>query len=93
MPKEQVWLLMVVHDVSAFHGYWPIEPRQVDPRLGTADQLKDMVDAAHTAGIRVMMDYVVNHVHEDHIYYQNNPEWFNQGCSAAPKIVIGQNIV
>ena len=69
-----------VHDVSAFHGYWPIEPRQVDPRLGTADQLKDMVDAAHSVGIRVMMDYVVNHVHEDHIYYQENPEWFNQGC-------------
>ena len=69
-----------VHDVSAYHGYWPIEPRQVDPRLGTADQLKEMVDAAHTAGIRVMMDYVVNHVHEDHTYYQENPEWFNQGC-------------
>lgn len=69
-----------VHDVSAFHGYWPIEPRQVDPRLGTSDQLKEMVDAAHTAGIRVMMDYVVNHVHQDHTYYQDNPEWFNQGC-------------
>ena len=69
-----------VHDVSAFHGYWPIEPRQVDPRLGTADQLKEMVDTAHSAGIRVMMDYVVNHVHQDHTYYQDNPEWFNQGC-------------
>ena len=69
-----------VHEVSAFHGYWPVEPRQVDPRLGSADQLKEMVAAAHTAGIRVMMDYVVNHVHEDHIYYQENPEWFNQGC-------------
>jgi len=69
-----------VHDVSAFHGYWPVEPRQVDPRLGTADQLKEMVDTAHSAGIRVMMDYVVNHVHQDHTYYQDNPEWFNQGC-------------
>jgi glycosidase len=69
-----------VHDVSSFHGYWPVEPRQVDPRLGTEEQLKSMVNAAHDAGIRVMMDYVVNHVHEDHTYYQNNPEWFNQGC-------------
>ena len=69
-----------VHDVAAYHGYWPVEARQVDPRLGTADQLKAMVDAAHGAGIRVMMDYVVNHVHEDHTYYQENPEWFNQGC-------------
>ena len=69
-----------VHDVSAFHGYWPIAAREVDPRLGTAQQLKAMVDAAHNAGIRVMMDYVVNHVHQDHTYYQENPEWFNQGC-------------
>ena len=69
-----------VHDVAAYHGYWPVEARQVDPRLGTADQLKTMVDAAHESGIRVMMDYVVNHVHQDHTYYQNNPEWFNQGC-------------
>ncbi|MED6338803.1 MAG: alpha-amylase family glycosyl hydrolase, partial [Candidatus Thermoplasmatota archaeon] len=69
-----------VHDVSAFHGYWPIEAREVDPRLGTADQLKEMIDAAHNSGIRVMMDYVVNHVHQDHTYYQDNPEWFNQGC-------------
>ena len=69
-----------IHDVAAYHGYWPVEPRQVDPRLGTADQLKTMVDAAHESGIRVMMDYVVNHVHQDHTYYQDNPEWFNQGC-------------
>ena len=69
-----------VHDVAAYHGYWPVEPRQVDPRLGTAEQLKTMVDTAHESGIRVMMDYVVNHVHQDHIYYQDNPEWFNQGC-------------
>ena len=68
------------HDVAAYHGYWPVEPRQVDPRLGTAEQLKTMVDAAHQSGIRVMMDYVVNHVHQDHTYYQDNPEWFNQGC-------------
>ncbi len=69
-----------VHNVAAYHGYWPVEARQVDQRLGTAEQLKEMVDAAHGAGIRVMMDYVVNHVHEDHSYYQENPEWFNQGC-------------
>ena len=69
-----------VHDVAAYHGYWPVEARQVDPRLGTAEQLKSMVDAAHGAGIRVIMDYVVNHVHEGHTYYQDNPEWFNQGC-------------
>ena len=69
-----------VHDVSAFHGYWPIEARGVDPRLGTSEDLQAMVQAAHASGIRVMMDFVVNHVHEDHEYYDAHPDWFNTGC-------------
>ncbi len=69
-----------VHDVSAFHGYWPIEARGVEPRLGTEAELQAMIDAAHDDGMRVMMDFVVNHVHEDHEYAQNNSDWFNTGC-------------
>ena len=51
-----------------------------------------MVNAAHDAGIRVMMDYVVNHVHEDHTYYQNNPEWFNHEVFVELQLVIGLKI-
>ena len=39
-----------------------------------------MVEKAHDSGIRVMMDFVVNHVHEDHSYVQDHPNWFNAGC-------------
>jgi len=69
-----------VHDVAAFHGYWPVEARGVDARLGTPGELQEMVDVAHDAGIRVMMDFVVNHVHENHEYFDAHPEWFNSGC-------------
>ena len=69
-----------VHDVSAFHGYWPTEARGIEPKLGTEDELHALVQAAHDHDIRVMMDFVVNHVHEQHTYYQDNPEWFNAGC-------------
>ena len=68
------------HMVSGYHGYWPTQPRQVDPRFGGEVALDEMIEAAHDAGIRVMADFVVNHVHEDHIYYQEHPEWFNEGC-------------
>ena len=68
------------HEVSSYHGYWPIEPREVDNRLGTEIELENLISAAHENGIRVMGDFVVNHVHEDHPYYTNNPDWFNQGC-------------
>ncbi len=69
-----------VHDVAAFHGYWPTEARGVDPRLGTPEELHEMVEVAHDAGLRIMMDFVVNHVHEDHEYFEAHPDWFNAGC-------------
>lgn len=71
------------HMVTGYHGYWPIEPREVDPRLGSADDLREMVTAAHEHGIRIMMDLVVNHVHEDHQYYRDHSDWFNDGCICA----------
>jgi neopullulanase len=66
--------------VTGYHGYWPIEPRSIDPRLGSEEDLRALVTAAHGRGIRLLMDLVVNHVHEDHRYYRDHPEWFNDGC-------------
>jgi len=61
---------------TGYHGYWPVRPREVDPRFGTAEELKELVRTAHANGIRVILDFVSNHVHEDHIYYREHPEWF-----------------
>ena len=69
-----------IHEVSGYHGYWPIEPRQVNPRFGGELALDELVEAAHSRGIRIIADFTINHVHEDHIYFQNHPEWFNEGC-------------
>lgn len=69
-----------VHHVAGYHGYWPVSPRDVDPRLGGPDALRAMVAAAHARGVRVLMDFVVNHVHEDHPYYTEHPDWFSAGC-------------
>jgi cyclomaltodextrinase len=35
-----------------------------------------MVDAAHTRKIKVILDFVANHVHQEHLFFQNHPEWF-----------------
>lgn len=69
------------HLVTGYHGYWPIRARELDPRLGTEDDLRRLVATAHARGIRVLADLVVNHVHEDHEYFAAHPEWFNDGCT------------
>jgi glycosidase len=68
------------HWVTGYHGYWPTRGREVDARLGGADALKAMVREAHKHGIRVLQDYVINHVHEEHEYVAAHPEWFRTGC-------------
>lgn len=68
------------HGVTAFHGYWPVKARAIDPRLGTEADLDALVAAAHERGIRVLMDFVINHVHQDHEYYAAHPDWFRTGC-------------
>ena len=69
-----------IHTVTAYHGYWPIRAREVDPRFGGEEALRAMVDEAHAHGIRILQDYVINHVHEDHEYMTAHPEWFRTGC-------------
>ena len=69
-----------VHLTMGYHGYWPVKSREVEPRLGGNDALKAVVAAAHAHGIRVLQDFVVNHVHQDHDYFQQHPQWFRTGC-------------
>jgi alpha-amylase len=45
----------------AYHGYWIQDWTAVDPALGTEEDLRAVVDAAHARGIRVLMDAIVNH--------------------------------
>ncbi len=73
------------HQFSGFHGYWPVDPFAIEGKLGDAwasseDRLKELITEAHARGIRVMFDLVLNHVHEDHVYRSEHPEWFGDGC-------------
>jgi alpha-amylase len=55
----------------AFHGYWADDYGRLDPRFGTEDDLKQLVDAAHARGIKVLLDVVYNHVGYGAQYVKN----------------------
>jgi len=61
---------------SGYHGYWPVHPTRIEPRFGGENALKSLVDKAHARGMSVMMDFVSNHVHQEHPWFQEHPEWF-----------------
>jgi alpha-amylase len=67
-----IWMTPFVEQIHAgvdegtgktygYHGYWTRDWTAVDPALGTKDDLRAVVNAAHRHGIRVLMDAVINH--------------------------------
>ena len=60
---------------SGYHGYWPVTSTTVDFRLGSEADVKEMLSVAHQNGLSVLLDYVANHVHEQHSVYQQHKDW------------------
>jgi|GEM_PF-305106 len=74
---------------SAYHGYWP-SPANIDysdpmnpnptplvePKIGSAMDLDALVEASHQGGVKVLFDYVMNHVDINSGLYQAHPDWF-----------------
>ena len=54
---------------AGYHGYWVTDFTQIDPHLGTNDELRGLVDAAHARGMKVYFDIITNHT-ADVIGYQ-----------------------
>ncbi|BAS28813.1 glycoside hydrolase family 13 protein [Limnochorda pilosa] len=56
---------------SAYHGYETTDYYQVDPHLGSLDDLKELVEAAHRRGMRVILDGVFNHCGPEFFAFQD----------------------
>ncbi|HEX6257014.1 MAG TPA: alpha-amylase family glycosyl hydrolase, partial [Euzebyales bacterium] len=46
---------------AGYHGYWITDFTQIDPHLGTNEELKALIDAAHERGMKVYFDIITNH--------------------------------
>jgi glycosidase len=64
-----IWLSPLFPSPS-HHGYDATDLRTVEPRLGTEDDLRDLLTQAHAAGIRVILDFAANHVSSAHPAFQ-----------------------
>jgi len=63
---------------SGYHGYWPIHHKKVEEKFGSMEKLKELINLAHKKNIKVLLDFVSNHVHQDHPFFKNNRNWFGK---------------
>jgi len=66
-----IWL-MPIHESPTYHGYDAIDYRSINPDYGTMDDFKAFLDAAHDRGIKVIIDYVMNHTSTEHPWFQKS---------------------
>jgi glycosidase len=64
---------------TGFHGYNPQDFYVVEEHFGTLQKLKELVEKAHTLGIKIIQDQVVNHTGPYHPWVDDTPTptWFN----------------
>ncbi len=73
-----IWL-MPINDSPSYHGYDAVDYRAINPDYGTMADFEAFLAAAHARGIKVIIDYVMNHCSNRHPWFvaaaQNNPAY------------------
>ena len=68
MGVQAIWM-SPIHPASSYHGYDVKDYSAVNPDYGTEADLKSLIDAAHAKGIKIYLDYVLNHTSKDHPWF------------------------
>lgn len=80
---------MVNTRYSGFHGYWPANLNKIEEHFGTLKELQEMVNKAHKKGIRILLDFTVNHVHKESDLWK---KYKDKGYFNTPAKVCGQDV-
>jgi glycosidase len=71
-----LWL-SPIHPSPSYHGYDVTDYTTVNPKLGTEADFDRLVSEAHRRGIKIYLDYVMNHTSDQHPWFtaaKNNPD-------------------
>ncbi len=56
---------------ESYHRYDTLDYYEIDPHMGTKEDLRTLVSRAHTLGIRVILDGVFNHISSNHFLFRD----------------------
>ncbi len=82
MGVEILWM-MPIHPIGIKNrkgelgSYYSISDfREVNPEFGTKADFKQLIEAVHDLGMKIILDWVANHAAWDNVWTLTNPEFF-----------------
>ena len=63
---------------TGYHGYWPVSATKVEEKFGDMDLARELVQIAHANDINVLWDFISNHIHQEHPFWKEHPNWFGK---------------
>lgn len=74
MGFNGIWLMPITAGTS-YHKYDVENYYDIDPQFGTLEDMKELVRTAHSMGIDIIIDLVVNHSSSSHPWFQSACEY------------------
>ncbi len=68
---DAIWFSPLYKSPQNDYGYDIADYKSIAPEYGTLEEFKELLDAAHSKGLRIIMDLVINHTSNEH-------EWFKE---------------
>jgi glycosidase len=76
-----VWITPMLENnmYMSYHGYAATDLYKIDPRFGSNELYKELVNQAHDKGLKIIMDHVSNHIGINHWWMKELPfaSWIN----------------
>lgn len=96
MGVEILWL-MPIHPIGVEHrkggmgSYYSVRDyKDVAPEYGTKEDFRELVDAAHELGMKVIIDWVANHTAWDNVWAEaGHLDWYTLDSSGSMQPPIG----
>jgi glycosidase len=68
---KAIWLMPTMPSPS-YHGYDVTDYYSVNPDYGNMADFQELLDSCHARGIRVILDFVMNHTSDQHPWFQQS---------------------
>jgi glycosidase len=78
---EGIWLSPIFISPT-YHKYDTSDYYKIDPKFGTMEDLKELVDLCHARGVKVILDLVINHTSTQHPWFKAFTEAHRSGNTA-----------